>query len=274
MEHATQRLYQCPQFRRDSRRQLEAVESRDGNVFRQRSGQACDPMLTIELALVRIAGSAIRAKWITALAVTVSPLIAHHPISHFQILHRPAHLCDFAAKFMTQDLRLNRERNGFPLRIQIVISLAAKEMKISPANAHSSHLDNHFVGGNRWIRCLTDYNFFNIFEKSSFHQEPFYQLSKAIYRSLRLLTLFPSGRSKSNRMLSEYFLLLSKFRLLHLTPPNQRYPTSLRGSAFQRCCSFREFHPRAEFLALRPGRAPARCHPNQPQSEAASPPPG
>src|SRR5579884_206475 len=179
MEHATQRLYQCPQFRRDSRRQLEAVESRDGNVFRQRSGQACDPMLTIELALVRIAGSAIRTKWITA--------------------------------------------------------LAAKEMKISPANAHSSHLDNHFVGGNRWIRCLTDYNFFNIFEKSSFHQEPFYQLSKAIYRSLRLLTLFPSGRSKSNRMLSEYFLLLSKFRLLHLTPPNQRYPTSLRGSAFQRC---------------------------------------
>src|SRR5579875_3020741 len=115
---------------------------------------------------------------------TADPTVSPHEVI---VKVRAVGVCGTDLHLFRGQGNYNLDSNGFPLRIQIVISLAAKEMKISPANAYSSHLDNHFVGGNRWIRCLTDYNFFNIFEKSSFHQEPFYQLSKAIYRSLRLL---------------------------------------------------------------------------------------
>src|SRR5579875_544415 len=100
MEHAAQRLNQRPQFRRNPRRQLETIQSWNGNIFRERPRQARDPMLAIELALMRISRSAIGTKRITTLAVTVSSLIAHNPIARLQVFHRPANFCDLTAEFM------------------------------------------------------------------------------------------------------------------------------------------------------------------------------
>ena len=133
MDDATQRLNQGRLGHIKSAANRNRVDRRHGDVFSQATRQSGDAMLSVKLALMRIAGAAVITERRAPQAHAVQALIDHHAIPGLQIPHLFADFFDAAADFVPEHLRLNVKGNRLAELIGMVISIAGEDMRVGAA---------------------------------------------------------------------------------------------------------------------------------------------
>ena len=68
--------------------------------------------------------------------MTIPPLVAKNVVAWLEVFDFPADLNDLAGEFVSQDLRLDLQRNGTALRVEVIVAMAAIQVKVRPADSH------------------------------------------------------------------------------------------------------------------------------------------
>ena len=104
------------------------------------------------------------------MTVTVQALVDSNPIPRFQPLYAGPHLLDRPTKFMTQNLRLDGERNGPSLNIGVVVRPTAIDVKIGSADTNRTDLYKDLVFLRYRLGNILQNQPLRTFELESFHR--------------------------------------------------------------------------------------------------------
>src|SRR5204863_9589133 len=118
------------------------------NVLSQSARQPGDAVLSVKLALMRVAGPAIFTGRRPARADAVQSLIEDHPIAASEIRDLAANFFNAPADFMSQNLRLDIKRNRLSVIVSIVVGVSGEDMRIGAAQADCRHPDEDLVRTN------------------------------------------------------------------------------------------------------------------------------
>src|SRR5690606_14186399 len=125
------------------------VERGDDHVLRQSARQARDPVLRVELTLVRVAGLAVLATRRAARPDARSALVHHHTVTRPDISHPRANLLPHSGDLVPQYLGRLRKRNDTSAVVAVVVGVPRVDMHVGSAQSDGLHADPHLPGRQR-----------------------------------------------------------------------------------------------------------------------------